>query len=269
VEEGERAAPTPETAQDAHIDTPAGAAGGGPDGAAGGGAGADVTGPAAPSPDIWASTAPWAMQLAVLDRRPDRPTHLAVCEAAASAVVTLLADPRAQTGEWAPQVRRWASGPIRKVVRRGRGVKWAATDDLVARAGVEVARRGATVRAFVPVPIDTLGRELSTLQVGGTQMPEVGEPAEHVPGGLTIALTPDADLSTGKAAAQSGHAAHVAWQSMPAGARDRWAATGWAVSVVLPGAADWRRLTATWPVSIRDGGFTEVRPGTMTAVAGW
>ena len=265
VEEGERAAPAPETAQDAHIDVPAGGPDGGPDGGPAG----DEAAAAAPPPDVWASTAPWAMQLAVLDRRPDRPTHLAVCEAAAAAVVTLLADPRARTGEWAPQVRHWASGPIRKVVRRGRGVKWAATDDLLARAGVEVSRRGATVRAFVPAPVDTIGRELSTLQVGGTQMPEVGEPAEPVPGGLTIALTPDADLSTGKAAAQSGHAAHVAWQAMPADARDRWAATGWAVSVVLPGAADWRRIAATWPVSIRDGGFTEVRPGTMTAVAGW
>ena len=254
VGEGEHVAPVPESAQDVHIDVSPGA---------------ETAAASAPPPGVWDSTAPWAMQLAVLDRRPDRPTHLAVCEAAAAAVVTLLADPRARTGEWAPQVRHWASGPIRKVVRRGRGVKWAATDDLLARAGVEVSRRGATVRAFVPAPVDTIGRELSTLQVGGTQMPELGEPAEAVPGGLTIALTPHAELSTGKASAQSGHAAHIAWQTMPAPARDAWAATGWAVSVVLPDAAGWSRLAATWPVSIRDGGFTEVRPGTMTAVARW
>ena len=216
------------------------------------------------------STAPWAMQLAVLDRRPDRPAHLAVCEAAAAAVVTLLADPRAQR-------RRVGAAGAPLVVGadpQGRAARAAASSGpppTTSWRGPASRSRGAVppCAAFVPVPIDTLGRELSTLQVGGTQMPELGEPAEAVPGGLTIALTPDVELSTGKAAAQSGHAAHIAWQSMPAGARDRWAATGWAVSVVLPDAAGWRRLAATWPVSIRDGGFTEVRPGTMTAVAGW
>src|SRR5690242_4644126 len=38
-----------------------------------------------PARSIWDSDAPWAMQLVLLDRRPDRPTHLAVCEAAAAA----------------------------------------------------------------------------------------------------------------------------------------------------------------------------------------
>jgi peptidyl-tRNA hydrolase len=226
----------------------------------------DTPAVAAEPPSIWDSTAPWAMQLAVLDTRPDRPAHLAVCEAVAAAVVTLLADPRSVSGEWSPQVRRWASGPVRKVVRRGRGVKFAAT---AAVPGVEVERRGVTARAFVPVPVDRLPRELSTLQVGGTQMPEVGEPAPYVEGGVTIALTPHAELSTGKAAAQSGHAAQFAVRTMRRPALERWRATGWAVSVVLPDAAEWATLAATSPVSIRDGGFTEVEPGTRTAVAWW
>jgi peptidyl-tRNA hydrolase len=219
-----------------------------------------------PARSVWDSGAPWAMQIVLLDSRPDRPTHVAVCEAAAAAVVTLLADPRTTDGEWSPQVRRWASGPIRKVVRRGRGVKFEATS---AAPGVEVRRGGAVVRAFVPLPVDMLGRELSTLQVGGTQMPEVGEPAAPVPGGVTIALTPHAELSTGKAAAQSGHAAQLAWQAMPDDDLRRWEATGWAVRVLLPGAAEWDGLAATWPVAVRDGGFTEVAPGTMTALARW
>src|SRR4051794_22639179 len=71
--------------------------------------------------------APWAMQLALRDDRgPGRPTHLAVCEAAAAAVVLLLTDPRSTEpdGPWQAQVRRWRSGPIRKVVRRGRNIRF-------------------------------------------------------------------------------------------------------------------------------------------------
>jgi peptidyl-tRNA hydrolase len=235
-------------------------------GSAPGEAAAETSADPSETPSIWDSTAPWAMQIAILDSRPDRPTHLAACEAVAAAVVTLLADPRSTSGEWAPQLRHWASGPVRKVVRRGRGVKFEAT---AAVPGVEVRRRGVTARAFVPVPVDTLSRELATLQVGGTRMPEVGEPAPPVEGGVTIALTPHADLSTGKAAAQSGHAAQFAWTRMRPADRERWHASGWAVSVVLPDAAAWAEAAATWPVSIRDGGFTEVEPGTMTALARW
>jgi hypothetical protein len=211
--------------------------------------------------------APWAMQLAVRDTRPDRPTHLAVCEAVAAAVVTLLADPRsAADGEWAPCVRRWLSGPVRKVVRRGRGVRFEATR---AVPGVEVERAGVCVRAFVPGPVDELPVDLAKLQVGGTQMPELGEPAAEVAGGLTIALTPHEPLTTGKAAAQCGHAAHFAWQAMDAAALERWEASGWAVRVVLPDKDEWARDARTWPVAIRDGGFTEVSPGTMTTLAHW
>jgi len=157
-------------------------------------------------------------------------------------------------------------GPVRKVVRRGRGVKFAAT---AAVPGVEVERRGVTVRAFVPAPVDLLPRELATLQVGGTQMPEVGEPAPYVAGGVTIALTPHAELSTGKAAAQSGHAAQFAVRTMRRGRLELWRSTAWAVSVVLPDAREWAALAATSPVTIHDGGFTEVEPGTLTAVAWW
>jgi peptidyl-tRNA hydrolase len=212
------------------------------------------------------SHAPWAMQLAVRDDRPHRPTHLAVCEAAASAVVALLADPRAVAGEWAGRVRRWQSGPVRKVVRRGRGVRFAATDSL---DGVEVERRGACVRAFVPCPTDAVPPELARLQVGGTQMPDVGEPAPEVPGGVTVALTALEALSTGKAAAQCGHAAQYALAAMEGHARERWAATGWAVRVVLPDVEHWKRMAHDWPVAIRDGGFTEVAPGTLTTLARW
>ncbi|GLY18759.1 peptidyl-tRNA hydrolase [Kineosporia sp. NBRC 101677] len=219
------------------------------------------------APDPFASTQPWAMQLAIRDERASRPTHLAVCEAAAQAVVKLLTDPRsAPDGEWYPLVHHWASGPIRKVVRRGRGIRFTQVQEL---AGVEVEHAGAQVRAFVPGPVDQVPAALTKMQVGGTEMPEEGKSSEPVAGGLTIALTALTPMTTGKAAAQSGHAAQLALMSMEDEARLRWEESGWAVRVVAPGEAGWAEAVQRARVAVHDGGFTEVAPGTQTAVAWW
>ena len=65
------------------------------------------------------------MQLVVRAEKADPPNHGAVCEAAATAVVRLLTDPRAAEpeGEWRAAVREWESRRIRKVTRRARGVE--------------------------------------------------------------------------------------------------------------------------------------------------
>lgn len=218
--------------------------------------------------DAWASDAPWAMQLALRDDRPERPSHLAVCEAAAAAVVLFLTDPRsiAPDGEWSTWVKRWESGAIRKVVRRGRGVRFSAVEEL---PGVQVLRRGASVRAFVPGPTDQVPLVLAKLQVGGTDQPERGEASPAEPGGLSIALTPLTPMTTGKAAAQSGHAAQMALRGMPAEALHAWRESGWAVRVLMPDTPAWSRLSQVAPVAVHDGGFTEVAPGTRTAIAWW
>jgi hypothetical protein len=214
------------------------------------------------------SDAPWALQLALRDDRPERPSHLQVCEAAAVAVVTLLTDPRSTEpdGEWWARVEHWQSGPIRKVVRRGRGAKFAAVEEL---PGVQVERRGTVVRAFVPGPTDLVPSALAKLQVGGTDQPERGEPSALLPGTVSIALTPLTPMTTGKAAAQSGHAAQLALWQMPAAARQAWQDADWAVRVLMPDAATWARLAERAPVAVHDGGFTEVAPGTRTALAWW
>jgi peptidyl-tRNA hydrolase len=208
---------------------------------------------------------PWGMQLVVHVPKIDPPTHLAVCEATAAAVVSLLADPRAQPdGEWHERVRRWEDGRIRKVVRRARGAPWRATEQL---DQVTIDRRGAQVRAFVPGPVDAVPPELAKLQVAGTDLEEQGEPSPADDDTLCIAATPRARMSTGKAAAQCGHAAQLAWTEIDDARRAAWVAAGLPVSVSLPDRRRWRRLTRTAPVRVVDAGFTEIPPGTTTTVA--
>jgi peptidyl-tRNA hydrolase len=196
------------------------------------------------------------MQLVLRVEKAAPPSHLVVCEAAAMAAVTLLDDPRsAPGGEWHEAVATWESRRIRKVVRRARGARWEALGDL---PGVLVDHEGASARAFVPGPVTEVPAEISRLQVGGTDLCREDEPKPPpAPPYALLALNPGVTMTTGKAAAQCGHAAHLLLRAMGA-----W--PGLRVRVIEP--ADWGRAVAEADVFVRDGGFTEVAPGTMTAV---
>jgi hypothetical protein len=199
----------------------------------------------------------WAMQLALRVEKGAPPSHLVVCEAAAMAVVTLLTDPRsAPGGEWREAVTTWDSRRVRKVVRRARGARWEALGGL---PGVLVDHEGAPARAFVPGPVTEVPVEISRLQVGGTDLARDDEPkpAPEPPYAL-VGLNPGVTMTTGKAAAQCGHAAHLLLRTVGA-----W--PGLRVRVVEPDG--WARTVAEADALVRDGGFTEVAPGTMTAVA--
>jgi peptidyl-tRNA hydrolase len=150
----------------------------------------------------------------------------------------------------------WETRRIRKVVRRARGVRWEALDAL---PGVLVDHEGAPARAFVPGPVTDVPPEISRLQVGGTDLPRDEEPKPPPePPYALLALNPGVTMTTGKAAAQCGHAAHLLLRTVGA-----W--PGLRVRVVEPD--DWSRAVAVADAVVRDGGFTEVAPGTMTAVA--
>lgn len=206
---------------------------------------------------------PWAMQLAVRAEKATPPTHGAVCEAAAMAVVALLADPRTTDGEWHEAVRHWESGPIRKVARRARGARWQAVQNL---PGVTVDHAGAQVRVFVPGQVTEVPDELARLQVAGLELDDAEEPTPRpVPPYAAIALNPRATMSTGKAAAQSGHAAHLLLREGGEPARGAWLAAGLAVH--LERDTPWEDCVGHADVAVRDAGFTEVPPGTMTALA--
>ncbi|SPT64477.1 peptidyl-tRNA hydrolase [Actinomadura madurae] len=205
------------------------------------------------------------MQLVVRAEKADPPNHGAVCEAAATAVVRLLTDPRAADpeGEWREAVREWEARRIRKVTRRARGVRWPEAEAL---PGVTVEHAGAQVRAFPPGPVSEVPPQLAKLQVAGLDLPDEAEPGPPPePLYAAIALNPDVTITTGKAAAQCGHAAQLLLRRGRRRHVAAWVEAG--ARVHLARDVPWSRCVKEAAVAVRDGGFTEVAPGTMTATA--
>jgi len=182
----------------------------------------------------------------------------------ARAVLFFLTDPRATDGEWAEAVRAWEGARIRKVVRRARGAAWRRALDL---PGITVSQRTAEVRVFPPVPVDDWPPALAKLQVSGTDLADPEPPEE--PGASTpvLWLSPDLPMTAGKAMAQAGHAAQLAWWRLGPRLRSEWTALDFDLAVRTAAAQRWAELLASDLPVVRDGGFTEVAPGSCTVVA--
>ena len=88
-------------------------------------------------------------------------------------------------------------------------------------------------------------------------------------GPVIVSITPEPHLTTGKAAAAAGHAAQLAYLEMDVARRESWAEDGFSVAVELPTTEEWTERISTSQVVVEDAGFTEVVPGTATAVARW
>ena len=209
---------------------------------------------------------PWALQVVVRVEKDSPPGHTAVLRSVGTAVVLALAEFIAPEAD--PEVRarteRWRAGPIRKVVRRARGAGW---QRQLAVPGVVVHQAyGVDVAVHVPGPVDEVDPEISRLQVGGLTL-EDEDPAGHAASAAQLWVNPHLSLTTGKAAAQVGHAAQLLWQLLPAEAAAAWVADGAPLDVGVAERVDWERLVVTSPVVVTDGGFTEVPPGTVTVVA--
>lgn len=215
---------------------------------------------------------PWSLPIVVRRSKTNLARHIDVLEATARGVVAFLDDPRSQPeGEWHEAVEYWREAAIRKVVRRGDGQKF---EDARALGCTSVSFGGmddfgpAEVLVFPPGPVEPLPKELKKLQVGGTEFPDEGgssvTAAEAV---VTIELSPLVTLTTGKAAAQCGHGAQMAYEQMPATVRERWRASDFSLRVVTPTKAEWACNGRS--VSVVDAGFTEVDGPTETVRAWW
>nr|WP_199832859.1 aminoacyl-tRNA hydrolase [Streptomyces puniciscabiei] len=207
----------------------------------------------------------FVLPLVVRIEKSAPPARTDALETAARAVLVLLGDERAHgDGAWAEAVRSWEDARIRKVVRRARGAEWRRAEAL---PGITVTGKSVEVRVFPPVPLDGWPKDLAKLQVSGTELDDPEPPVPAGPAQPVLWLNPGLEMSAGKAMAQAGHGAQLAWWALSDTERGAWRDAGYALAVRTADPADWARLTGSGLPVVRDAGFTEIAPGSCTVVA--
>ena len=207
----------------------------------------------------------FVLPLVVRIEKTAPPARTDALETAARAVLSLLADERSTgDGEWARAVRDWQDARIRKVVRRARGAEWRRAEAL---PGSTVTGKSAEVRVFPPVPLDGWPKDLARLQVSGTDLDDPEPPTAADPAAPVLWLSPELEMTAGKAMAQAGHGAQLAWWELTVAQRAAWRDTDFALTVRTADPDRWGELTTAGLPLVRDAGFTEIAPGSCTVVA--
>ncbi|MEV3854894.1 peptidyl-tRNA hydrolase [Streptomyces sp. NPDC050095] len=208
----------------------------------------------------------FVLPLVVRIERAAPPARTDALETAARAVLVMLADERSlDDGAWAQAMRDWQDARIRKVVRRARGAEWRRAEAL---EGITVTGPAETqVRVFPPVPLDGWPKDLARLQVSGTDLDDPEPPKDPDPSAPVLWLNPDLDMTAGKAMAQAGHGAQLAWWELSDADRKEWRDAGFPLAVRVADRARWEPLARAGLPVVRDAGFTEIAPGSCTVVA--
>lgn len=214
------------------------------------------------------------LTLVVRVEKKARPAQTDALETAARAVLAILADERSYgEGEWAEAMAAWQDNRIRKIAKRARGAEWRRAEALPGitvhgyGTGAEEPAAAAEVRVFPPSGVDDVPPDLFKLQVSGTDFEDTAD-LPPVGSGLPVLwVNPALEMSSGKAMAQVGHAAQLAWWALPAQARKEWVTTDFELAVRTASPEHWQTLlTSNLPV-VQDAGFTEIAPGSRTVIA--
>ncbi|GGF27282.1 aminoacyl-tRNA hydrolase [Williamsia phyllosphaerae] len=233
-----------------------------------------------------------AMPVVLHIEKNDPPPRRALLEAAARAAVLLCLDERADAavpdetdpgtadrdiagpdadqstpGPWHDGVATWCDARIRKISRRARGAHWSAAQEV---PGLTVDTGDAQARAIVPGPVGDLDKRIARLQIGGTDVDGDLGAVPMSTDELILWINPTLDMTVGKLAAQVGHASMLAAGLFDTADAQRWWRDGCPLRVAVATVARWSDLLRREPDSVaavRDAGFTEVAPGSVTVIA--
>lgn len=211
-----------------------------------------------------------AMQMVLRIEKTDPPTRADTLTAAARAVALLCLDDRsAGDRPWADPMDAWCGARIRKIARRARGGHWVAAQQVW---GVSVDHGSGAARALVPGRVGGVDKRISRLQIGGTELDgELPLTPDAGAGGVVLWVNPTLEMTVGKLAAQVGHGAMLAVGLMSIDEAWRWREAGCPLMVSTAEPGRWRQLLADSEVgaavAIRDAGFTEIAPGSVTIIA--
>ncbi len=209
-----------------------------------------------------------AMQMVLHIPKTDQPDRIDLLGAAASAVALLCLDERSGgDGPWTAPMDAWCEARIRKIARRARGAHWEAAQDV---PGVTASCGSAQARAIVPGPVGETDKRIGRLQIGGTEV-SGGESTRGSAAGPSLWLNPTLEMTVGKLAAQVGHGSMLAVKLMDQDQAAQWFSAGCPVRVRTSSESAWERLLAAdvggTAVAVRDAGFTEIAPGSVTVIA--
>ncbi|MFD4366438.1 peptidyl-tRNA hydrolase [Rhodococcus sp. NPDC058521] len=224
-------------------------------------------------PDPEDPAAVLAMPIVLHIPKAEPPNRSDLLAAAATATVELCFDERVgpdesgEPGPWQENFAAWTQARIRKVSRRARGAAWAGAHEV---DGITVEVGNAQARALVPGPVGELDPRIKKLQIGGTDL-EHDDP-ELPPSGVPILwIDASLEMTVGKAAAQVGHGAMLLAAALDVERARAWSESGFRCAVRDADPEMWGRLVplveARRAVAVRDAGFTEVAPGSVTVIA--